>query len=98
MSQAHSPSPDEPFRESEREPELGAEAIINAMPQAVLAVAADDSIRFVNQAAEQFFAAGRATLCSRSIADFFTFDSPVVTLISQVRERGLSVVESVELD
>ncbi len=93
MSQAHSPSPDEPFRESEREPELGAEAIINAMPQAVLAVAADDSIRFVNQAAEQFFAAGRATLCSRSIADFFTFDSPVVTLISQVRERGLSVVE-----
>jgi two-component system nitrogen regulation sensor histidine kinase GlnL len=89
MSEAQPKSPPDSLAELE----LGAEAIVNALPQAVLAVAADDGIRFVNQAAEHFFAAGRATLCSRGIGDLFAFDSPVVTLIAQVRERGLSVVE-----
>ena len=93
MNEALSESLDETQDNIQGVPELSAEAIVNAMPQAVLAVAADDRIRFVNQAAEHFFAAGRATLCNRGIGDLFAFDSPVVTLISQVRERGLSVVE-----
>ncbi len=68
-------------------------AILNAMPHPVLMLDQDMRIEYVNDSAEQFFAASAAVLMRHSLNDFVAFGSPVLALIQQVHEHGVSVNE-----
>ena len=74
-------------------PRIDAEGVLDALPEPVLVVAADGTIAFVNLAAEQFFAAGAATLAGRRIAELVPADSPLNGLIDQARSGGSTISE-----
>ncbi|MGD1038055.1 MAG: ATP-binding protein [Roseiarcus sp.] len=56
--------------------------LLNALPQPVLAIDADGSIREVNTAAEHFFDMGRAMLLRSRLVDILPFGSPVIGLVA----------------
>jgi len=64
-------------------------AILNALPDPVLVVGADDKILYANNAAEQLFRASRAFMRERVLSDLIPHDSPVLLLVERVR-RGQS--------
>ena len=66
----------------------GAAAILDALPDAVLVVDADDRIRFVNSGAEDFFQASSATLVRCKLTDLVHSSSPLREAVVQVREAG----------
>ncbi len=70
-----------------------AAAILNAMPHPVIMVDRDLSIEYVNDSAEQFFAASAAVLLGHPLREIVAFGSPVLSLIEQVIEHGVSVNE-----
>jgi two-component system nitrogen regulation sensor histidine kinase GlnL len=70
-----------------------AAAILNAMPHPVIMVDRDMRIEYVNDSAEQFFAASAAVLLNHPLRDVVAFGSPVLSLIEQVIEHGVSVNE-----
>ncbi len=70
-----------------------AAAILNALPHPVIMIDRDMRIEYVNDSAEQFFAASSAVLLRHSLGDFVAFGSPVLALIGQVLEHGVSVNE-----
>lgn len=70
-----------------------AATILNAMPQPVIIVDRDLRIAYVNDSAEQFFAASAAVLLGHPLSDVVAFGSPVLALIGQVIEDGISVNE-----
>jgi two-component system, NtrC family, nitrogen regulation sensor histidine kinase GlnL len=74
-------------------PRIDTAAILDALPEPVLVVGADGAILFVNLAAEQFFAAGAATLAGRRIAEFVPADSPLIGLIAQARRENSTISE-----
>jgi len=77
---------------------LSTETILNALPDPVMAIDEAGRVRYVNPAAEQFFGAGRALLCSQTLAEIAHYDSPLTALADQVREQEISVTEhAVEL-
>ena len=67
------------------------DAVVHALPDPILVIDAADRIRYVNTAAEQFFALGRDALNQLSIQVLTAPDSPVVDLIGRVRLTGLSI-------
>lgn len=69
-------------------------ALVNAMPSPVLAVDGNESILFVNPAAEQFFETGASLLRGMNLAELVPPDSPLLTLIRQARDSGASLAES----
>jgi len=68
-------------------------ALLGALPYAIIVLADDDAIRYVNPAAEQFFGHGAGHLRGVALATLITPDSPVFSLISQARIGGASVTE-----
>ncbi|MFO0993455.1 MAG: ATP-binding protein [Hyphomicrobiales bacterium] len=66
----------------------GATAILDALPDAVLVVDADDRIRFVNSGAEDFFQASSATLVRCRLTDLVHSSSPLREAVAQVRLAG----------
>lgn len=70
-----------------------ANVILKSMPHPVLLVDRDSRIEYVNDSAEEFFAASSATLLGHPLSDIVAFGSPVLALIGQVFERGVSVNE-----
>lgn len=70
-----------------------AESILAALPYPVLAIDEFDAVRYVNPAAEQFFAAGAAHLYRLSLADLVPFGSPLLSLVAQVRQDGITMSE-----
>lgn len=74
-----------------RKPE--AAAILDALPHPVIMIDRDLRIGYVNDSAEQFFAASVAVLLRHRLSDFVAFGSPVLSLIQQVLEDGASVNE-----
>ena len=70
-----------------------AEAILNALPLAVIVIAADGKIKDVNVAAEDFFDMSVALLRRHALRDLVPFGSPLLALIEQVRQRGGAVNE-----
>ncbi|MBL8893282.1 MAG: PAS domain-containing protein [Rhizobiales bacterium] len=66
----------------------GATAILDALPDAVLVVDADDRIRFVNSGAEDFFQASSATLVRCRLTDLVHSSSPLREAVAQVRAAG----------
>lgn len=62
--------------------------VLNVLPHPVLVVGADQRIVYANDAGQEFFQAGLPWLEKHRIADIMPFGSPVLDLISQVRERN----------
>ena len=69
------------------------DALVQALPDPILVIDADNRVKYVNTAAEQFFAAGRHSLIRQSIQEMTAFDSPVIDLIGRVRVNGVSIAE-----
>jgi two-component system, NtrC family, nitrogen regulation sensor histidine kinase GlnL len=70
-----------------------AEAVLNALPLAVVVIAPDGKINDANVAAEDFFDMSVALLRRHSLRDLVPFGSPLLSLIDQVRQRGGAVNE-----
>ena len=70
-----------------------AEAVLNALPLAVMVVAPDGTIKDANVAAEDFFDMSVAFLRRHTLHDLAPFGSPLLALIEQVRQRGGAVNE-----
>jgi two-component system nitrogen regulation sensor histidine kinase GlnL len=70
-----------------------AEAILNALPLAVIVVGSDGMIKDANVAAEDFFDMSVALLRRHALRDLVPFGSPLLALIEQVRQRGGAVNE-----
>jgi two-component system, NtrC family, nitrogen regulation sensor histidine kinase GlnL len=68
--------------------------ILNALPHAVLAIAADGTIVDANAGAENFFDMGHAVLVRHRIGELLPFGSPLLALIEQVRTRQAAVKEN----
>ena len=67
--------------------------LLNALPDPILAIAADGRIADANTAAEAFFETGRATLTRQKLSDLLPFGSPLLALVSFVRDHGATVNE-----
>ncbi len=70
------------------------ESLLNSLGEAVIAVAADNRIRFVNHAAEQLLGAGATLLNGRSLEELVPADAPLLGIVEQCRRAGASVAES----
>ena len=66
-------------------------AVLNALADPVLVVAAEGHVVAVNTAAEQFFAASAATLKGRMLNDLVPADSPLHGLVTQARRHAGTV-------
>jgi two-component system, NtrC family, nitrogen regulation sensor histidine kinase GlnL len=71
----------------------GSETVLSALPDPILVIGSTGRIVYVNAAAEQFFQASEAYLSGKALQELLPGDSPLFTLISQVRETGSSVSE-----
>ncbi|WP_372423361.1 two-component system sensor histidine kinase NtrB [Salinarimonas chemoclinalis] len=69
------------------------DAVLNALPLPVLTVGPDHVILNANAAAESFLEASQRVLRRQKLSDFMPFGSPVLSLIEEVRRRGVSVSE-----
>ena len=70
-----------------------AEAVLNALPHAVVVIGPDAKIVDANVAAEDFFDISVMMLRRHSLRDLVPFGSPLLALIEQVRQRGGAVNE-----
>jgi two-component system nitrogen regulation sensor histidine kinase GlnL len=70
-----------------------AEAVLNALPLAVVVIGPDGKINDANVAAEDFFDMSVALLRRHPLRDLVPFGSPLLALIEQVRQRGGAVNE-----
>ncbi len=69
-------------------PEQLSRAIVEAMPNPLFIVGADDKIMLANGAAEDFFQASFHMLQKHSVGELFPFSSPAMEAISKVRGEG----------
>jgi len=77
----------------------GAEAVLDALPQAVVVLDGDGRVRRLNMAAEHLLAAGRRSLLGTALHNVLPADSPLLSLVAQAHREGQSVAqEEVELD
>jgi two-component system, NtrC family, nitrogen regulation sensor histidine kinase GlnL len=67
--------------------------IVNALPLPVLTIGRDNQIVHGNSAAESFFEMSLRMMQRQKLSDFLPFDSPVMALVDDVRQRGSSVSE-----
>lgn len=70
-----------------------ANVILKSIPHPVILVDRDSRIEYVNDSTEEFFAASSAMLVGHLLNEVVAFGSPVLSLIEQVFERGVSVNE-----
>ena len=68
-------------------------AILNALAEPVFVIDGADRLRYTNPATEQFFKSSAQALLGRALVELLPEDSPVFTLIRQVRRGGHSVTE-----
>jgi two-component system nitrogen regulation sensor histidine kinase GlnL len=86
-----------PRKRDPRGPESGGPgadaSILNALPDPVLMIAGDGGVKFANFAAENFFGVSAEQLCAKALQELVPADSPLLSLVQQVRESGHSVYE-----
>ncbi len=70
-----------------------AHAVLAALPDPVLVVDDEGTLRYANHAAEEFFDAGKTMLLGLPLPGLLPPDSPVFALIDSVRRTGASVSE-----
>lgn len=76
-----------------RENRPDAEAIFEAIADALLLIDGEDVIRAVNPAAEQFFAASETYLSGSALGDLVQFDSPLIALAAKARDGFAAITE-----
>ncbi len=76
-----------------RSGEVGGAMVLAALPFPVMVVDADGSIGYVNGAVEQFFGQGATVMLGRRLDQLLPDDSPLISLVAQVRKSGASVAE-----
>ena len=91
MNLASEPAEPMVMRLSPMLPAEGAQAILNAVPMPILCLSPENGISYANLAAESFFELSLSFLRRQKLAELFAFDSPVVTLVAEVRRRNASV-------
>lgn len=69
------------------------EDVVGALPYPVIVVNSENIIDYINGAAENFFEQGRSYLVGERIGKVLPADSPVHSLLSQVRGEGVSISE-----
>ncbi|NKB50220.1 MAG: PAS domain-containing protein [Alphaproteobacteria bacterium] len=69
-------------------------SLLNSLGDAVIAIAGDNRIRFVNHAAEQLLGAGAPLLNGQSLDNLISGDAPLLAIVEQCRRTGSSVTES----
>jgi two-component system nitrogen regulation sensor histidine kinase GlnL len=74
-------------------PPEGAQAILNAVPMPIICLSPENGVSYANLAAESFFELSVAFLRRQNLAALFAFDSPVISLVTEVRRRNASVSE-----
>jgi two-component system nitrogen regulation sensor histidine kinase GlnL len=74
-------------------PMLFPEALLAAVPHPLIGVDARGMIMFANPPAEQFLAMSAAMLKRQALPTMLPFGSPVLSLIDQVRDHGVTVSE-----
>lgn len=67
--------------------------ILDLLPAPVLLLNPDNFIHFANAAAEQFFQTSAVNLINRPLGQFVTVDSPLFSLLGQVRKTRSQVSE-----
>ena len=67
--------------------------VVGALPYPVIVVNGDDEIDYINGSAENFFEQGKSFLVGSHISQVLPPDSPVHSLLSQVRAEGVSISE-----
>jgi two-component system nitrogen regulation sensor histidine kinase GlnL len=70
-----------------------ADAVLNALPHAVIVVSSDGRVADANVAAETFFEVSLPLLRRHSLRELVPFGSPLLTLVDQVRSSGAAVNE-----
>jgi two-component system, NtrC family, nitrogen regulation sensor histidine kinase GlnL len=76
-----------------RSPLPAPQLVLDALPDPLVVLDADDRICMVNSAAEDFFQAGAQILVRNSLSDLVPFSSPVLQSVRQVRETSSVVNE-----
>ncbi len=72
---------------------VDADAVLNALPTAIVVVDADDAILYLNGAGEQFFCGSAAHLSGERLDQLVPKDSPLFAVIGQARSGGHPVAE-----
>src|SRR5437868_9750380 len=70
-----------------------ATALLAALPNPVLTLERDATVRFVNPATEQFFGTSAAALVGKPLTEFIDPQSPLFTLAEAVWRSGGSIAE-----
>ncbi|WP_137392080.1 two-component system sensor histidine kinase NtrB [Rhodoligotrophos defluvii] len=70
-----------------------ADMLVSALPDPLLTVDADGRVLFANVAAEGFFQTSALLLKRQRLAELVPFASPILTLVDQVRQTGVSIHE-----
>lgn len=73
---------------------IDANALVNALADAVFAVDRNNRFCFVNHAAEQFFSAGASVLIGDSLETLIPPDNPLFLIIKQVQESGATMFDT----
>ena len=68
-------------------------SLANAIPDPLLIIDPQDRVNFVNPAAEGFFQLGANVIQGQGLNEIIPFDSPLMALVGQVRNRNSSVSE-----
>jgi two-component system, NtrC family, nitrogen regulation sensor histidine kinase GlnL len=68
-------------------------AILNALPHPVLTIDADNTLRFLNSAAETFFDGSASVLIGQELVGLVPSDSPLFSMIEQARATGSSFAD-----
>lgn len=75
-----------------------ADGILNALPDPILVVDAQDNLISMNQAGEQFFGSSETALAGTNLQDLIPQDSPALSLIRKARNSGSTMtVHGVQL-
>jgi two-component system nitrogen regulation sensor histidine kinase GlnL len=74
-----------------RLPSVDAQAMLGALPVAVVLLDRNDRFRFANQAAEQFFGLSLIQLTQLQLEALLPGDNPLFRIIAQVREQEVTV-------
>lgn len=72
---------------------LDVDSVLGALPYPILVIDEDDGIRYVNGAAENFFEQGKSHLLGASLDQIVPPNSPVRSVLRQVRSEGVSISE-----
>lgn len=72
---------------------LDVNSVLGALPYPILVIDEEDGVRYVNGAAENFFEQGKAHLLGSSLDQIVPPNSPVRSVLRQVRAEGVSISE-----